>query len=86
MMNNEIDFATPTKKMNDVLFDVKLLDIYSEFHFPGTLFNQPIFTRNHRAVVNQRSGEIISVVGSNYKLISNKEAIEISNGKCYRNG
>jgi len=77
MMNNEIDFATPTKKMNDVLIDVKLQDIYSEFHFPRTLFNQPIFTRNHRAVVNQRSGEIISVVGSNYKLISNKEAIGI---------
>ena len=79
MMNKEIDFATPTKKLKDVLFDVKLQDIYSEFHFPGTLFNQPIFTRNHRAVVNQSSGEIISVVGSNYKLISNNSRLRGEN-------
>ena len=76
-MSQEIDFAHPTNKLEDVLFPVKLQEIYSEFRFPATLFNQQIFTHNHKAVVNQKSGEIISIVGSNYKLISNKEAIEM---------
>ena len=76
-MSQEIVFTHPINKLDDVLFDVKLHDIYSEFRFPATLFNQQIFTRNHKAVVNQKSGEIISIVGSNYKLISNKEAIEM---------
>ena len=76
-MSQEIDFAHPTNKLEDVLFPVKLQEIYSEFRFPATLFNQQIFTQNHKAVVNQNSGEIISIVGSNYKLISNNEAIEM---------
>lgn len=76
-MSREIDFVHQTNKLADVLFDVKLQDVYSEFRFPATLFNQQISTRNHKAVVNQSSGEIISIVGNNYKLISNKEAIEM---------
>jgi hypothetical protein len=76
-MSREIDYAHPTNKLNDVLFNVKLQDIYSEFRFPETLFNQQIFTNNHRAIVNQSNGEIISIVGKNYKLISNEKAIEM---------
>jgi hypothetical protein len=76
-MSNEIDYAHPNNKLKDVLFNVKLQDIYSEFRFPATLFNQQIFTNNHRAVVNQSNGEIISIVGKNYKLISNEKAIEM---------
>ena len=76
-MNNSIDYAHPTNKLEDVLFDVELQDVYSEFRFPETLFKQQIFTPNHLAVVNQSSGQIISIVSNKYKLISNKEAIEM---------
>lgn len=80
-MNHEIDYAHPTNKLEDVLFDVKLQEVYSEFKFPATLFNQQIkrqiCTPNYCAVVNQSSGEIVSIVGRNYKLISNVQAIEM---------
>lgn len=75
-MSHEINFDHPIK-LKDLLFPVKLQEVYSEFVFPERLFNDQISTKNHKAVVNQSSGEIISVVGSKYKLVSNEQAIEI---------
>jgi hypothetical protein len=75
-MKNEIDFKSPTHNLPDILFKVKLQDVYSDFRFPNTLFPLPIGTPDYRAVVNQSNGQIISVVGKNYQLISNEEAIE----------
>ena len=76
-MSHEINFNQPIVKLKDLLFPVKLQEIYSEFLRPENLFNEQILTRNHKAVVNQTSGEIISVVGSKYKLVSNEQAIEM---------
>lgn len=75
-MKNEIDFKSPTHQIQDILFKVKLQEVYSDFRFPATLFNLPIGTPDYRAVVNQSNGQIISIVGKNYQLISNEEAIE----------
>ena len=75
-MKNEIDFKSPTHNLQDILFKVKLQDVYSDFRFPATLFPLPIGTPDFRAVVNQSSGQIISIVSKNYQLISNEEAIE----------
>ena len=75
-MKNEIDFKSPTHNLPDILFKVKLQDVYSDFRFPATLFPLPVGTPDYRAVVNQSNGQIISVVGKNYQLISNEEAIE----------
>ena len=75
-MNNAIDFKGPTHKLQDVLFKVKLQDVHSNFHFPNTLFTLPVGTPNYRAIVNQSDGQIISIVGKNYQLISNEEALE----------
>jgi len=75
-MNNEIDFKSPTHRLEDVLYEVKLQDVYSDFRFPNTLFKLPIGTPDYRAVVNQSNGQIISIVGKNYQLICNREAIE----------
>jgi hypothetical protein len=74
-MKNEIDFKSPTHNLQDILFKVKLQDVYSDFRFPATLFPLPIGTPDYRAVVNQSNGQIISIVGKNYQLISNEEAI-----------
>lgn len=76
-MKHEIDYSSPTHRLNEVLFDVKLQDIESRFKFPDTLFSQPIYTPHYKAIVNQNEGKIISVVASNYKLISHKEAMEM---------
>ena len=76
-MINEIDFKSPTHNLQDILFKVKLQEVYSEFRFPATLFNLPVGTPDYRAVVNQSNGQIISIVGKNYQLISNEEAIEM---------
>jgi hypothetical protein len=75
-MNNEIDFKSPTHNLPDILFKVKLQDVHSDFRFPNTLFPLPVGTPNYRAVVNQSNGQIISIVGKNYQLISNEAAIE----------
>lgn len=74
-MKNEIDYALRSKKLDEVLFDVELQNIYSEFRRPGTVTNQLITTKRHHAIVNQSNGEIISVAGNNYMLISNQKAI-----------
>lgn len=76
-MNKPIDFKSPTHKIHDVLFKVKLQEVYSDFRFPNTLFNLPIGTPDYRAVVNQSNGQIISIVSKNYQLISNQEAVEM---------
>ena len=75
-MNNPIDFKSPSDKLHDILFKVKLQKVYSDFRFPATLFNLPVGTPNYRAIVNQSDGQIISIVGKNYQLISNEEALE----------
>ena len=75
-MNNPIDFKSPSDKLQDILFKVKLQQVYSDFRFPATLFNLPVGTPNYRAIVNQSDGQIISIVGKNYQLISNEEALE----------
>lgn len=75
-MSYEIDFRSPSEKLQEILFKVKLQDIHSNFHFPNTLFPLPVGTPNYMAVVNQSDGQIMSVVGKNYQLISNEDAIE----------
>jgi len=75
-MSNEIDFKSPTHNLSEILFKVKLQDVHSDFRFPNTLFTLPVGTPNYQAVVNQSNGQIISIVGKNYQLISNEEAIE----------
>ncbi len=75
-MNNPIDFKSPSEKLQEILFKVKLQDIHSNFRFPNTLFPLPINTPNYMAVVNQSNGQIMSIVGKNYQLISNEDAIE----------
>jgi hypothetical protein len=72
-----IDFKEPTHKLEDVLFDAKLQPVYSSFRFPDELFTQSVDAPHYRAVVNQNTGKIVSIVSANYKLITNKEALEM---------
>lgn len=76
-MRQQIDFQPASHKLDEVLYNVALQPVYSSFRFPDTLFNQPISTKNYLAVVNQKNGNIISVVGHNYQLIPNSEALDM---------
>lgn len=49
-MSNMIDFESLTHRLKDVLFDVKLQAVYSDFRFPETLFTLPVVTPDYRAV------------------------------------
>jgi hypothetical protein len=76
-MNNPIDFKKTAQNLNDVLFDVDLNDVYSYFNLPGTQNPEPVYAPYHKAIVNKQNGHIVSIVGKNYRLISNKEAFEM---------
>lgn len=76
-MMNQIDYESPTHQLNEILFDVRLQDVYSNSQLPDTLFKQPISTPYYKAIVNQQNGQILSVVGRNYRLIPNKVALEM---------
>lgn len=74
-MKYEIDFQSPTH-LADVLFKVKLQDVYSDFQYPAAKSKSRVDTPDFRAIVNQSNGRIVSIVGKNYQLISNEEALE----------
>lgn len=77
-MGAEIDFTKPSPTIEDLLFDVELRDLYSKFKPDNKQVNvKEIRIPNYKAVVNSNTGAVISVVSDDYKLISNKEAIEI---------
>ncbi len=76
-MSNPIDFTKTAQNLNEVLFDVKLQNVYSNFVHPKTFLKQSVNAPNLKSIVNQETGRIISVVSRNYRLISNKEALEM---------
>lgn len=76
-MNSPIDYEKPTHQIDDVLFDVKLQPVYSNFRWPNSTKSELFTTPNYVSVVNQSNGQILSVVGRNYRLIPNKVALEM---------
>lgn len=76
-MKNPIDYSSPSHHLDEILFEVKMQEVFSGFKFPDENKVTPVLSKNHLAIVNQENGEILSVVGRNYKLIKNIEAIEM---------
>ena len=72
-----IDYESPTHKLKDVLFKVKLQPLYTQFQFQGTEQPVNVHAPHLLALVNQDNGRIISVVSKNYKIITNEEALEM---------
>ena len=76
-MRNPIDFEKPSYELNDVLFDVLLKDVFTtNMKTDGTISSQQKAS-NYKAVVNSSNDQILSIVGNNYQLISNKDAVEM---------
>lgn len=76
-MYSPINYETPDKKLDEVLYEVAIQPVYSEINRQHPLFKEPISTKNYLAVINQRDGTIVSIVGKNYRLIHNKEALDM---------
>jgi len=77
-MGTAIDFNKPLPTLKDILFDVEMGSVFYEDPYSSKdTTPKKMCAKNHQAVVNQKTGEIISIVGNNYKLISNREALEI---------
>ncbi len=76
-MSNPIDFTKTAQNLNEVLFDVKLQNVYSNFVHPKTFLKQSVNAPNLKSIVNQETGQIISVVSRDYRLISNNEALQM---------
>ncbi len=66
----------PSQQLNDVLFDVSLEPLFSKFQLQNKYPVEQTVSQ-YKAVVNKKSGQILSVVSKNYELIKNKEALEM---------
>ena len=71
-----IDYNTPAQKLNDVMFDVSLEPVFLKFLLQNKYPVEQTISQ-YKAVVNNNTGKILSVVSNNYELIKNKEALEM---------
>ena len=66
--------------IEDLLFPVELRPLYTDLEIDGMLTK--IKVPNSRIVVNKTTGNLLGVVGINYKLIKNEEAIALGKKCC----
>jgi len=74
-----IDFTPATNELQDVLFDVSLVNIATvskETLFPEQDFNG-LKVPGYKALINARDREVLCVVSDNYRLFTNKDALEL---------
>lgn len=76
-MRNPIDFEKPSHQLDEVLFNVLFKDVFTTNVKPDGTISSQQKASNYKAVVNSSNGQILSVVGNNYQLISNEEALEM---------
>jgi hypothetical protein len=67
-------------KIDDLMFPVELRPVYTNIELGGK--TSQIKVPNSRVVVNKQSGKALGVVSTNYKLITNQEAIEMGKKCC----
>ena len=76
MDNKRIDFKPATHRLEKVLFDVDQLPVVAKFD-QGINDIREINIPDYKALFNKRDNKLLSVVSSNYQLVSNKQALEI---------
>jgi hypothetical protein len=72
-----IDYNKPIDRLDDVLFDVQLEKLFASTGSAKGENAEGKELPDYRLVCNKKTGKVISVVSKNYKLISNKEALEM---------
>lgn len=77
---NSIDFTSSTNELQDVLFDVSLVNIATVSKetslFPEQNLNG-IKVPGYNALINTRDREVLCVVSGNYRLFTNRDALEL---------
>jgi hypothetical protein len=73
----QIDFNKPVSRINDVLFDVQLQKLIAVPPSSNSKTNSGTELPRYKLVCNKESGQIISIVSNNYRLIPNKEALKM---------
>ena len=71
--------------LDEVLFPVGFADVFIEGMTEGE-YAMPVKipVENYRAIINQSTGNVLSVVSKHYKLITNEQAFEFGK-ECYKN-
>lgn len=74
----ELDFLPATNQLNDLMFNVELIPIVTiPFQSDGASTRTALDIPDYFSVINMEKPECLSVVSKGYKLILNKEALEI---------
>jgi hypothetical protein len=72
-----IDFKAPVNRLSEVFYDIELQPVYFGYIIPDNHVPRLMENKHYRAVVNLNSGKMVSVVSKNYRLITNREALEM---------
>jgi hypothetical protein len=72
-----IDFDKPVDRINDVLFDVELQKLIAVPPSSNSQENKGKEIPQYKLVCKKESGQVISIVSNNYRLIQNKEALKM---------
>lgn len=71
-----MNFKPASEHLEDLFFEVLRVPVVGQWN--GTYRQeQSMPSKRYRALVNKRNGEVVSVVSSNYKLITHQEALEL---------
>lgn len=72
-----INFNKPVDRIKDVLFDVELQKLIAVSPSANSQNNIGKEIPNYKLVCKKESGQVISIVSKNYRLIPNKEALKM---------
>jgi len=82
--NIEIDWQVSNTKLNEILFDVEMIPLFGEIEelsnpnlFENDSSPKKIPANGYKGLINKSNNNILGVVSSNYRLITNKEALEM---------
>jgi hypothetical protein len=72
-----IDFSKPVNRIEDILFDVQLQKLFAVPPSSSSQNNKGMELPQYKLVCREKTGQIISIVSNNYRLIPNKEALKM---------
>jgi hypothetical protein len=79
LQNKKLDYTPATNELQDVLFDVALVNVKTDSK--ETLFLDKdlngIKVQGYKALINTKDKEVLCVVSDNYKVFTNKDALEL---------
>lgn len=71
------EFKTSVNRLNEILFDVDVRPVYVGYIFPDKKAPQLMQSKKHKAIVNSSTGKLLSIVSKNYRITTNREALEM---------